>query len=102
MLKHEFENNTGIHIQEAKPLLEENFPDHDLKDYSENDVWLLKTGLRKHEIKIYPERIFIKSMIDANSSRISFPIMLFFIAAFIVNQWILKKQGINLLIWIRL
>src|SRR5210317_809048 len=98
MIKHEFNNLNSIQISDAEQILKENFPDFTLKDYTINEVWVMKKGLHKHEIKVFPEKIFIKSMIDANSARISFPIMLFFIIAFIVNQWILKKQGLDLLI----
>jgi hypothetical protein len=98
MIKHEFDNIHQLHIDDAKQILIDHFPAFTMKDYTINDVWVIKKGLHKHEIKIYPEKIFIKSMIDANSPMISFPIMLFFIIAFILNQWIFKKQGMDLII----
>lgn len=98
MIKQEFDNLHNISIDAAKQNLIDHFPEFTIKDYSTNGIWIIKKGLQKHEIKIYTEKIFINSMIDANSSKISFPIMLFFIVSFILNQWILKKQGVDLLI----
>lgn len=97
MIKTEIDRKEATPIEDIKIEFEKEFPDFSIRDYSLNDMLMLKKGIQKHEVKIYAEKIFIKSMIDANSSKIAFPIMIFFIAAALLNHFVLKGMGINLL-----
>ena len=72
MIKTEIDRTDSISIEEVKEKFEQLFPEFTIRDYSLNDMLMLKKGIQKHEVKIYKEKIFIKSMIDANSSKLLF------------------------------
>jgi hypothetical protein len=97
MLSTEIKRKDSRHIDDFKDVIQEAFPSFSLKDYTLNDMWMLKRKLQKHEIKIYEGRIFVKSMIDANSSSIALPLLIYFGVAFLINEFFFKSIGLNYL-----
>ena len=93
MIKTEIDRTDSISIEEVKEKFEQLFPEFTIRDYSLNDMLMLKKGIQKHEVKIYKEKIFIKSMIDANSSKIAFPILIFLCFSCLIQSFCFERNG---------